>query len=903
MSPSAKKGLITTGIISATLAIPAVFTLIPYGIQKGYFKTDNLIKQFKESENEFAKIHGQKKLEIENRQKELAPLIEKYDKIEEEKKETEGKGLKEKIAKIESEIAELQQEYQNGIFEIVLPHLEKIARYANAKDDADVIKYTASYIVTKYKQFNLQLKKLGEKIDLNYPNKDEANQIANFYNDWIESFKEINKSNLNVTSTAWVSGLKYEWEIANNIYSSDLRLVGAFLEWGLSAAYPANTFYGTFTQLTEDKAEKIQKNLKEGIEKGIVLSKVVIKNNIRSFLVAFYQDELKAFLKSSENDKSVLDIIKSSKKVDAKTKAFHEFYVTQYYQASKHGLGENIKELKILKENSINEVEDTIEILNQNRRIQKIYGLGLTKKDLDARDVGLSGIPIQGKKEQGQRLYDTILKLSTTSNYSSQEVFDSGYETTKTALKNMEIAAKAVAKLITGEDSGAWEPTIQYNPKGVSGKRVNNVQLKIRDEEGNINLSEFNKWMNQEQFFFGREGKEYYNQDKRNELLNDPNLKESIANLDKLGYAHLKDSKDPYGTITNEQFYLGALEGFKAYQQFRKTTIDEGFSYFPKQVPNYGITIYEFKDREKSGVGAYNGERQSEANTFGSFIFNADPYYGLPKWSVTSFANHESVMGHHNQIYYAEKFLKTINGQTIGNIFNYNSYIEGWALFMEWFGIEAGLYGEPDFENKDYYASPKDFTKAKGITSFIKAKKVEDVTKDETKQMKELHGGVYWNLVASVKKINNEKEHTLKAAELTNILQYYGALNEAQLRNMRRAVDTAYHGNVKGEADLPKNPSISDIRNFLKNNSALGIGDITAESKRYLNLPGQSTSYNAGKEEMLNLYDKVRKSKNLSRKDFVSNKENIKEFLNLMLETGALPLDALKEITELHYNL
>ncbi|SYV89579.1 Bacterial protein of uncharacterised function (DUF885) [Metamycoplasma alkalescens] len=120
---------------------------------------------------------------------------------------------------------------------------------------------------------------------------------------------------------------------------------------------------------------------------------------------------------------------------------------------------------------------------------------------------------------------------------------------------------------------------------------------------------------------------------------------------------------------------------------------------------------------------------------------------------------------------------------------------------------------------------------------------------------------------------------------------------------MRRAVDTAYHGDIKGESDLPKDPSISDIRNFLKNNSALGVGDIAAESKRYLNLPGQATSYNAGKEEMLKLYDKVRKSKNLSRKDFVSNKENIKEFLNLILETGALPLDTLKEIIELHYNL
>ncbi|PYF43678.1 DUF885 family protein [Metamycoplasma alkalescens] len=910
MPSKIKKGLIATGIVAAVIAVPAALTLIPYSIQKSAFnkiiaKNNELIEQYKKSEQEFLVKYNEKRKRISETKNEIAALEDEYnEKINQENpNQEEIKGLQEQIAKSKEKIQKLENEYQEGIFKFVLPSLEKLAREGNSKHTEDIIKYTALYIVNKHKQFNTKLEDLGKSVDLYYPKEEEATRISRFYQGWINELNKISKINLNVTSTAWVSGLKYEWEIAKDIYASELRLIGVFLEWGIPSAYPANIFYGTFNKFVGDKAEKVQRNLEEGIEKGIILSKVVIKNNIRGFLTAFYQDELLNFLRSRENEKTVLDIIKSSTKVDPKTKAFHEFYVTKYYQASKHGLGENIKELKILKENSINEVEDTIEILNQNRRIQKIYGLGLTKKDLDARDVGLSGMPIQGKKEQGQRLYDTILKLSTTSNYSSQEVFDSGYETTKTALKNMEIAAKAVAKLITGEDSGAWEPTIQYNPKGVSGKRVNNVQLKIRDEEGNINLSEFNKWMNQEQFFFGREGKEYYNQDKRNELLNDPNLKESIANLDKLGYAHLKDSKDPYGTITNEQFYLGALEGFKAYQQFRKTTIDEGFSYFPKQVPNYGITIYEFKDREKSGVGAYNGERQSEANTFGSFIFNADPYYGLPKWSVTSFANHESVMGHHNQIYYAEKFLKTINGQTIGNIFNYTSYIEGWALFMEWFGIEAGLYGEPDFENKDYYASPKDFTKAKGITSFIKAKKVEDVTKDETKQMKELHGGVYWNLVASVKKINNEKEHTLKAAELTNILQYYGALNEAQLRNMRRAVDTAYHGNVKGEADLPKNPSISDIRNFLKNNSALGIGDITAESKRYLNLPGQSTSYNAGKEEMLNLYDKVRKSKNLSRKDFVSNKENIKEFLNLMLETGALPLDALKEITELHYNL
>ncbi|SYV89580.1 Uncharacterised protein, partial [Metamycoplasma alkalescens] len=138
--------------------------------------------------------------------------------------------------------------------------------------------------------------------------------------------------------------------------------------------------------------------------------------------------------------------------------------------------------------------------------------------------------------------------------------------------------------------------------------------------------------MNQEDFFFGRETHDYYTQEKKNELLKDNNLKDAIENLNKLGYSHLKDSNAKYGTITNEKFYFGALEAFKAYQQFRETTINEGFSYFPQNVPKYGITVYRFDERTGSGVGAYNGEVQSEEKTQGSFIFNPDPYYGLPKW-------------------------------------------------------------------------------------------------------------------------------------------------------------------------------------------------------------------------------------------------------------------------------
>ncbi|PZV99849.1 DUF885 family protein [Metamycoplasma auris] len=771
-----------------------------------------------------------------------------------------------------------------------MPVLEEVAISGYGQINQDIIDLTGSYITEQYHKFQSEKDKLAEKYDVNFPTKDESKKVISFYEDWIKKLDKITKRNLNVTSTAWVSGLKEEWGISKGLYESEIRLIGGYLKGGPSFSYPINSFYETINDITPDEAAKLQRNLKEGIDSNVVLSKVVIKNNIRSFLSNFYSKELEEFANGSNSDKeeTVLKIIEKSSTVDQKLKDFHKFYVNEYYKASDHGLGEDIKELKVYTKNKTNELEDSIELNGKT-----IYGLGLTQKDLEAKDVGIGSIKGSEETTTGKKLYDIILKMSTTNDETSQEVFDSGFETTKTAVHNMEAAAKAVAKLIIGDETSEWSPTIKYNPDGLSGSEVKDVKLTIRTKDGKINISDFFKWMNQEQFFFGREGKEYYDDKKIKELEGDSKLSDSIKALKDLNYESLKTSEEKYGTITKKQFYYGALEAFKAYKQFRERTIDHGYSYFANKVPKYDIRAYEYSKRTFSGVGAYNG----------FFIFNPDPYFSLPKWSVTSFANHESVMGHHNQIVYAKEFLKKIKGQTIGNIFDYTSYIEGWALFMEWFGIEAGLYGTPNFASEDYYALPVSFKKSHGITSFIKATKKEDVKPEEINEMKTLHGGVYWNIAANGKAVTDEKEHTLKAAELTNILQYYGALNEAQLRNMRRAVDNAFHGSIKGNKELPENASILDIREFMKKNSALGVGDITSESKRYLNNPGQAVSYNTGKESMLKLYDAVRKSKGLSRKAFVENKENIKEFLNIILETGALPLGALEEIVKLHYNL
>ena len=339
-----------------------------------------------------------------------------------------------------------------------------------------------------------------------------------------------------------------------------------------------------------------------------------------------------------------------------------------------------------------------------------------------------------------------------------------------------------------------------------------------------------------------------------------------------LGYDFLKSSNKTYGSITEQQFYYGALEAFKGYEQFKKMTMDYGRSFFGNKVPDYDIQTYEYAKRALVSVGAEDPENKR-------FSFNCDLYYSLPKWSVTSFANHESVMGHHNQFMSADNFLAKVDKVNLGpRTFNYTSYIEGWALFMEWFGIEAGYYGTPDYTSDDYYAVPKDFSFAKGITSFATA---DNVSKLEViEQIKNLHGGVYWNKVAEVNKYTGKDEDHAKAAiKLANMLQYIGA-------------------------------SIKQARDYMTKNSALGIADITSESKRYFNLAGQATSYNSGKEVFMDLYRKIHNKLGLTREQFINQvtpefKEHgqIKKFFDLILRNSALPMGAIEEIMKRVYGI
>ena len=142
------------------------------------------------------------------------------------------------------------------------------------------------------------------------------------------------------------------------------------------------------------------------------------------------------------------------------------------------------------------------------------------------------------------------------------------------------------------------------------------------------------------------------------------------------------------------------------------------------------------------------------------------------------------------------------------------------------------------------------------------------------------------------------------------MLQYFGALNEAQLRNMRLAVDTAYHGvSVQGNSELESGISIKQAREYMSKNSALGIGDITSESKRYFNYVGQATSYNSGKEVFLDLYKKVHEKLGLTREQFINAKNElgehgeIKKLFDWLLRNSALPIGTIEEVISRVYGL
>ncbi|MGR5080522.1 DUF885 domain-containing protein [Photobacterium swingsii] len=268
------------------------------------------------------------------------------------------------------------------------------------------------------------------------------------------------------------------------------------------------------------------------------------------------------------------------------------------------------------------------------------------------------------------------------------------------------------------------------------------------------------------------------------------------------------------------------------YYKFKNDANDVVAKYFKTIKTDYKIVPIA-EDREKyDGVASYSGSSTS-------FNLNTHPNYSLQKWNVSTLLLHEAAPGHHFQNAYSLEYPPADKPEYIKGVW-YTAYAEGWALYTEWLGLEMGIYGDLDVNGKPTFVNGTGMCKSD----------VDYLT---------FQGGIYKN------------------AQECNALQYFGSLNEAQLRNMRLAVDTGIHA---------KGWSIQDARNYMNANSALGDGDIASESFRYAAYVGQAVSYKSG-------YLVIKEMLEKAQSELGSNFSWI-EFHDQLLKYGDQPMEVVE---------
>lgn len=612
-------------------------------------------------------------------------------------------------------------------------------------------------------------------------------------------------------------------------------------------------------------------------------------------------------------------------------------WYTNVYFVSKNSYGTtslpNITPLRIYKENpvDVDEIEKIVYI-NNGKEMVPIYGLGINDKELELKNVGFgymnSKLVVNNKNVTGNNIYQALLQFNNSVNKTPVELVSIGTKNTKDSIEKMKQIGKQIAELNKNnwdKLSTEWKPQFYYREDISSSEKAKQITESVyKDEE--LNWTNFNHWLNQEDFFFGREigfwNEKYHGGDKTNldvytNKLSGDTFAKYLDILDKLGYAGTKGAwainpdkpiNGVDGDVDGKHALAGAVLSLFVYNDFKQKT-KPLFTRSFNPIPDYNVAPYNIKIESIIGVGL-EGPRGSNI-----FNYNVNPYYSLPKWSQSSFQDHEGSMGHHTQQSYWTKYMEGgagIKNRTPGYTFKLDAYHEGWAVFTEWFAAELGVYGtwgQSKQQGADYL--PSDWINAKGFVPTIKD--INNPTEQEINDIKNFQAGVYWSVTDGFVKqgnLSDDQSHAIAAVKAANMLQYYGFKNEAQLRNMRLVVDPAYHYKPEhkekiDDEKLNYGGSIKDIREYLKANSGLGEGDIKSESYRYLNMPAQATGYMTGKSILEQCYKAVKNQYAATHegKLIIDDLKEIRKLFDLILRNGEIPLNIVQQIIKEVYHV
>lgn len=144
---------------------------------------------------------------------------------------------------------------------------------------------------------------------------------------------------------------------------------------------------------------------------------------------------------------------------------------------------------------------------------------------------------------------------------------------------------------------------------------------------------------------------------------------------------------------TDERFYADTPEELLKETAFVLKTMDGKLPELFKTMPRLPYGIMEIPDYLAPRTAtAYYSRGAADGTRAGFYAVNTYDLSSRPLYEVEALSLHEGVPGHHLQIALQQELEDMPQFRTIAG---FTAYVEGWALYAERLGLEAGFYNNP----------------------------------------------------------------------------------------------------------------------------------------------------------------------------------------------------------------
>ena len=327
----------------------------------------------------------------------------------------------------------------------------------------------------------------------------------------------------------------------------------------------------------------------------------------------------------------------------------------------------------------------------------------------------------KGRFNTEQDYQDYIAKLTALPQYFAQQTYwlkqglSSGLTPAKVTLNGFENSISAF--IVPVEESGYFEPFTHY-PKHFSDEQKQQFTEQGKQLVSNTVLPTYQAYfdfMTKEYIPGARntiaasdlpDGREFY----ENRVRYYTTLNMTAEQVHELGLKEVKRIREEMQTVINQVDFKGDFAAFLNFlrtdPQFYPKTAEELLKeaayiakkadailpkYFGKlpRMP-YGIQPVPTEIAPKYTTGRYSGSNRADEP--GYYWVNTYALDKRPLYEMEALTLHEAVPGHHLQISLNQELTSLPNFRRYSYI---SAFGEGWGLYSEFLGLEAGFYQDP----------------------------------------------------------------------------------------------------------------------------------------------------------------------------------------------------------------